>query len=456
MYLDSAQLLQLSFVILGAIVIFIAANSAPLRVSIGILLFMIPFQPVSTRYGSLNIAMTIVLAGALMIRGRLPLVPMLGSALAVLFAYLISISQLPKSIYSLHGIEFVGLLSSFIMFYLCYNLARNGENRRFILNILMYSNALSVLYCLVQLGVDPGESIELFGSRDFKMNQNRGGGDARLVGPFGTPGITAAYFMTMSLIVVYEFAHSIGRRKTLTLLLLIADIAMIIATANRGSFLVLCLGLLFYLYIFRAELGTLRIVQSLVAATVLFVGAATVLSTFSDYGQLFSRLTSSAEMENGVPATRAVVWPIAIKNIKEKPILGHGPRLLGQHEVRFTRVPKEQLVSPYAHSLYLHLMVTVGIVGTACMLFFLFGVLFRMYSVARISGRISSYDRGLIWVGFVVVGTFLVDELKIEFLRNTTVDYANFMFATFGIFLGWADNARIQISSSLRADSPSL
>jgi hypothetical protein len=41
----------------------------------------------------------------------------------------------------------------------------------------------------------------------------------------------------------------------------------------------------------------------------------------------------------------------------------------------------------------------------------------------------------------------LLDELKIEFLRDTTEDYAHFVFALFGIFLGWADAARARARS---------
>ena len=123
-------------------------------------------------------------------------------------------------------------------------------------------------------------------------------------------------------------------------------------------------------------------------------------------------------------------------------MLGHGPRLLEQRELRFRAVPPEQLVGPYPHSLYLYLLVSVGILGTACMLFFLFGVASRVYQGAKRGYFKSEYERGWVLVGTIVIVAFLVDELKIEFLRYTTVDYGHFVFALFGIFLGWADSAR--------------
>ena len=444
MYLDGAQLIQLAGALLAGLIIFVAAYAAPLRVSVAILLVMIPFQPVATSYGSANVIMTYVLAGALLLNGRLKYAPMLGSILPVLFAFMITISQLPRSIYVLHGIEMVSLVAGFLVFIAAYNLARDVEDKRFIINILLVSNVLAILYCLVQFTVAPGESLQLFGIKELSMNENRGGGDSRLVGPFGTPGITAAYFMSMTLLLTYEAMFSIGKRRIIVAAVAAFNVAAILATASRGSFLVLVAGLLLFIYIFRSRLGFARIAQVVIASTVVLAGTATVVSQHTEFGKMFDRLTRTTEMEDGVPKTRSVVWPRAWENIQERPILGHGPRLLQQHELRFRRVPDEQLVAPYPHNLYLHLMVSVGVVGTAAMLFFFFSVMRRIYLGVRRGSFSDEYDRGLVLMGMLFVITFLVDELKIEFNRATTSDYAQFVFAMFGIFVAWADKARAE------------
>ena len=103
MYLETFQLVQLSAAILAAVLIFIAAYTAPLRISVGVLLVLIPFQLVDTTYGSSNVVMTYVLVSALMLRRRLQYAPMLGAAIAVVLAYLISMSQLPKSLFVSRG-----------------------------------------------------------------------------------------------------------------------------------------------------------------------------------------------------------------------------------------------------------------------------------------------------------------------------------------------------------------
>lgn len=448
MYLESAQLLQLAGALLAGIVIFVAAYAAPLRVSVALLLIIIPFQPVATSYGSANVVMTYVLAGALLMRGRLRYIPMLGAMLAVIFAYLVSMSQVPRSVYVLHGVEIIALTSGFLVFILAYNLVRDGVDGRRIINILAASNVLSLLYCTVQFTVAPGESLELFGIKELSLNENRGEGDARLVGPFGTPGITAAYFMTMTLILLYDAINSDGRRRAVISVIAVLNVAMIIATANRGSFIVLLAGIVGFLYLFRARLGFARIVQISTVATVALVLAGTVVVTYTSFGQMFNRLTKTAETEEGLPATRAVTWPIAWENIKAKPLLGHGPRLIQQHEMRFRKLPDEQLVTRYPHNLYLYLLVTVGVVGLVSMMFFLLTLIWRIYRGAHRGRFESEYERGLVIVGFLVAIAFLVDELKIEFLRSATVDYAHFMFAVFGIFLGFADNGLAKASQS--------
>lgn len=262
--------------------------------------------------------------------------------------------------------------------------------------------------------------------------------------------------MSMTLILLYEAAHSRGWRRTLILVVTLMNTTIIIATANRGSFLVLLAGLLGFMFLFRARLGFTRILQIFVAVTVVLVGTTMIVATYTEFGHMFERLTRTTEMDDGLPATRAASWPIAWENIQKKPLLGHGPKLVQRHERRFRQLPPEQLVSRYPHNLYLYLLVTVGILGASCMLFFFGSVAWRIHQGAKRGQFSGEYDKGLVVVGLLVVVAFLVDELKIEFLRSGTVDYAHFVFALFGIFLGWADSARAKARAEVIAPKPKL
>lgn len=445
MYLDPTQVFQLSTAIIGAIIILVAAYSVPLRVSVGILLVLIPFQPIETRLGSANILMTYVLFGALLLRRRLQYVPMLGAMLLILLAYALSISQLPRELYFNHGLHVFFVVSGLLMFVLAYNLAREVSNPRHIIGILMVANVMAVVYCLIQFTVGPGEKMVIFGIDELWMHRNRGHHDPRLVGPFGTPGLTAAYFMTMTMFLVYEILHSNKRRKVALAALAIANVAMILGTANRGSFLVLILSLVAFLFIFRKQLGVMRAIQILVASSVVLITTGILVANHTDFGNMFSRLERVGDFEGGLPDTRQRVWPEAWEVIWERPWLGHGPFLAVPHQLQRREIHPEQLVLSHPHNLYLHLLVTLGMFGTICFVFFLFGAFWRIYQGAKHGHHKNDYERGMVYLGVIVVGGILIDQLKIEFLRHSTMDYAHFVFAVFGLCLGLADRARTHV-----------
>jgi O-antigen ligase len=446
MYLEPSQIFQLSAAVIGAIVILVAAYAMPLRVSVGILLVMIPFQPIETRFGSANILMTYVLFGALLLRRRLQYVPMLGRLLLVLFAYLLSISQLNPALYFDHGLHLFFVVSGLLMFILAYNMAREVENPRYIINLLIAANVLAAIYCAIQFTAGPGERMIFFGIDELWMHRNRGHHDPRLVGPFGSPTISSAYFMSMTVLITYEILHSMRYKRVALIALAVANVVILLGTANRGSFLVLIVSLLGFLYLFREQLGAGRAIKILIASVVILAATGTFVATYTQFGNMFSRLESVADFEGGLPDTRQQVWPRAWSAITEKPWVGHGPMIWAPRGLERSgqTVHPDQLVMEYPHNLYLHLLVTLGVLGTACMLLFLFGVTWRICRGATKGGFAPSYDAGLVLVGALMAVGFLVDELKIEFLRHSSIDYQHFVFAVFGIFLGFADRARRQ------------
>ena len=113
----------------------------------------------------------------------------------------------------------------------------------------------------------------------------------------------------------------------------------------------------------------------------------------------------------------------------------------------------EQLVMSYPHNLYLHLLLTLGVFGTACMLLFLVGGVWRVSRGVKTGRFETQYERGFVLLGVLVLGGFLIDQIKIEFLRQATIDYVHFVFALFGLFLGLADAARVRASQAAWVES---
>jgi len=95
--LDSA--LQLAVAALVATLVFYGAYSLPPRVATTILLLLIPFQPVTTKFFSANTLATYALFIAFLLRGSHFRMPMLPQILAVLFIYLLSFALVAPSTY---------------------------------------------------------------------------------------------------------------------------------------------------------------------------------------------------------------------------------------------------------------------------------------------------------------------------------------------------------------------
>lgn len=443
MDLTTAQILQFSVALLMAIGIFVAAYSAPRHVSIGILIALLPFQVIETKYGSSSIMLTYVVVAALMLGRDKLRVPLLGAMLAVLFAYALSISQVHKSIYLQHGIYVFFLVSGFAMFVLAYNLARDTEDARKLINILIVMNCLVAVYCLLQLSAGAGAKTTWFGISELAMNRNRGEHDPRLVGPFSAPGITSEYLLLMNLILAYDLIHAVGRRKWLVIALLAMNVGFMIATANRGSFLTLIAIFPLFLFTFRRLLGFARVLQFSVTGALLVACAAIVTITYSDFGTLFDRL-DDVEIEGGIPDTRKVAWPTAWENIVQRPWLGHGPRLRLIDDYA-TPYPGHVVIH-YPHDLYLFLLFTVGIVGTAAMLAFIFRVWYRLYRAKAVAEHeTDSYLKGLVLLGPLLLLTLLIDQIKIEFLRIEFADYFQFIFVIMGIWMGLGDRVASKV-----------
>ena len=156
------------------------------------------------------------------------------------------------------------------------------------------------------------------------------------------------------------------------------------------------------------------------------------------------RLEETQFDQSGILDTRSAVWPRAWAAFEEKPLLGHCPNIEQERAFRCGSVHPDHLVLNYPHNLHLHLhlLVTVGVVGTLAFLVFFITALSRVLRARKTGKFAGEYERGLMLVGLIVLVGFLVDQLKIEFLRSGTVDYAHSVFALFGALVGWADDAR--------------
>ncbi len=435
---SSSQWIQLNVAAILGLMAFVLLYMAPLRWIVPTLILIIPFQIIASRYGSFNVYLVYLIAFVLALRGQLREFPYTGFVAFIAFAYALSLSQSPPMLLREHLFYLFITGASFLVFYIVYNYYRHVEDPRAFLYVLLIMNALVLVYSGAQLIVGMNPNSPLF-SESFGLRPPRD--DGRLTGPFGAVGLTAEY-MVMAVFISGFLLLTMKPGPLLRgvlITLILGSLGAMIATANRGAVFSLVLAGIFFLYLFRKELGTRGIAISLIGLPLAFALSAAVVINFTDFNLLFERLADT-EIEEGLPDTRSTTWPMAWSRIQERPILGHGPQLKFSEETYAKKGAPEFILWP--HNLYLFLWYTLGIVGLLAYLAFL-GRLFLEYKVASGIHTNDPILNALPRLGMVLMAVFVIDQMKIEFLRDRTTEYAHFAFMIWGALAAFAVNGRL-------------
>jgi O-antigen ligase len=449
--MSSSAAWSLGWALIMVLVVYVIAVGSKRIWAIGALLVLIPFQAVETRYASSSVLMTYALGVVLLVNGglRVRMMPALGF---IVLAYLVSLTQANRDFVMLHVLLVFEFFSCLVVFLLAYNFARLVESERTIVSLLLVMNVLVIVYCAVQFTVGPGEQFVPFGIEELAFNKNRDPGDPRMIGPFENPGTTAGYFMLMTLVCAVETMFARDRRLRLVQLVIGLNLLCLVATANRGAFLVLLVMFPAVLITFRERLGARRIAQYLVGGLAVLAIASTIAVMYTDFGKMFDRLETITETEDGVPSTRALTWPVAVAKIKLHPWLGEGPYFVHPETAEQLGLVRSDYDN-YPHNLYLYLLRTVGVVGLVAVVGFFVQAWWLLHRSLRRPAA-DEYQAAILRLGLLLIAAFLVDEIKLEFNRPSTIDYAHFVFALIGLLIGACD--RVERASSLPAEAQSI
>jgi hypothetical protein len=444
----SAAIWKLAIGIILLIAAFALAIGAKRTVAIGTVLVLIPFQTLETRIASSSVLIAYVLATALLLNGtfKFRMLPAIG---LIVLAYFLSLSQADRSIYTHHVLYMFQFFSCFAAFLLAYNFAILVDDERSIISVLLAINVLAIIYCILQLSVGPGERFVPFGIEELRFNLNRHADDPRLVGPFDNPGCTAGYFALMTLVCAFEVLFSAGRRRLLIWGILGFNVLGLVATGNRAGFIVLLAMSPLILLAYRKELGIARVMRYFVGGTIVLVVVAAFAVNFTDFNRLFMRMDRVTETEGGIPTTRAGGWPVAIEKIKKDPWFGEGPYFWTAEDAETrdqlqTEFEEGGAIStafdPYPHSLYLYLLRTVGVFGLLAVVGFFVSAWFVLLGALR-RQESGGYRSAVVRLGLFLIPAFLISQATLEFNRPTTIDYAQFIFALVGLFIGVSDRS---------------
>lgn len=441
-------MLQMTIVLLLATIVFWIAYTLPQKIAGSALILLIPFQPVETRFGTANVALTFVVFIAMLMRETNIRLPMLPQILLLMFVYLLSMSQTHESTHVQHAVYLVYVVSAFLVFWISYDLTLRYTLRG-IVQLFLVMNVLVIIYCLIQLAVGPGTKLMLFGREEFAMAHTR---QDRLTGPFSGVGVAAEYFVIMVYVIMHQILTATSARvRWLLAGLLGCNFLLLVATGNRGGFLTLIGAGVLYLWMFRHLLGVVRTIRIAIIGTILLAMSAAITVQYTSFNRLFDRLLET-EIDEGVPDTRSVVWPMAWEAIKEKPLLGNGPRLrlIGDEN---PRAYPEHVSIMYPHNLYLFLVFTIGVVGLVAFLILLGTPLYRCWKTAKMGIR-DPVTLSFIKTGTVLMVIIFVDQIKVEFMRYALVDYWHFVFALLGVLVAVCDRTQHSLALAQTAAVP--
>jgi hypothetical protein len=315
-------------------------------------------------------------------------------------------------------ISFSNLFAAILFFYLLVNILDNEEKLKKAAFAVNLSIVLVIAFSVFEL-LFPGKVIV----PNWLYTQHKSAlimKGLRMGGPFRDYELLAE-FLALCAPLIFLLAVRSKRLITRTLYgaLLIADIFMMFTTITRGAFISLGVGFAYLLFTCRRDLNFVRFVV-IVGSFVFFMFALEMLvAEYTVSGSLFDRLGKVTFEEGMVPTARYLGWKQGIIRGMWHPFFGNGLELDWAKNV-------EQRV--YPHNGYLFLFTLTGFFGLLSYLFFLYRLI-RTSLLGYKSSLVSSpFSHAFMKILHVWLIMFMIDQIKIEYLRNDIYVYYVWLF----------------------------
>jgi len=380
---------------------------------IGLLVFALLY-PRGTVFGNTNLALLLLVLIMWLMRVSLGQIagprrtPVDLPIAGILIAYIVSFRNIEPGSGNSSFQVFLLVIASVLTFYVIVNnIHTNADLMR-----LHFFQAITItsacLFAAYELNHPGGTLIRGWITFKNTTGTEFNTHNIRVGGPFGDFELMSEYTALSVLLVLFMWVRASSRSRRIWLggLGLLA-MFILFATVTRGAIFALGAGLLYAAWVLRRRL---RIVPVVVVTTVLVSGFLAMnfyVSHFTRSGNLIERL-GETKFVGGIPDSRVSTWHGAWERYLQHPVIGHGPIYTLQTGIRTWAWP---------HNVYLYIANIIGAVGLA-MFLLLFWKLWRISRPKTDDLRHPSYAEAFLVVAHVQLFVFLVDEIKIDFLRN--------------------------------------
>jgi O-antigen ligase len=395
---------------------------------LGLLIVAIPYQR-GTVFGSTTFAFILLLLVLWLLRVTQRLNPPLqrtpldAPIAGLLIAYAISFYNITDPValgFAINNTEL--FISAVVLYYMLVSNLRDDASLAKLHTFQAVSIATIGLLAVYELnhpgGVFIPGWIEFRNTVGSELNTR----NVRVGGPFFDFELLSEFCAVNALLIWFLIvrARSVYRRTALTALLVL-DIFVLFATVTRGSVISLTLGILYLAFRMRRQL---KVVPVALAASALAAGAIAMnfyVGHFTRSGSLGARL-SETRFIGLIPDDRLGAWTDAWNRFLVHPIIGYGPYYAPRVNIHFTAWP---------HDIFLYVANLVGLFGLS----FFVWILVRLFQITRgpdVNLHHPSYSRAFLPVAHAMFAVFLIDEIKIDYLRNGIYQFEVWiMFAMF-------------------------
>lgn len=391
---------------------------------------LIPY-PAYTTVGSTSMLLIAAVGGLVLLKGpqlNLPSPFFKRDADLAILGYLLMCTLSwyvqPRAGYTEARFLYFGILSGIAMYYLILTIINTPERLWKLLEITQIMAVSLAVLAMFQWNFPDKQILPAF----FKFSQKVAEmeeirrGQVRVTATFNGQELYAEYVAWSVILQYILFRHQRDlHRKIFWALAALLSLSALFATATRGAFLALVGGFIYMIVVGGRAIPRFQMMK------VLFLGVAVFYLALGFVEPLVEFLMQRMEtigMDDGSVQHREVVMRQALTGVVDSPALGHG-----------VSIPAGTFrggVSKNIHSLYLHLAYTIGLPGLVAfcsLLAILFRNSWRLVRRSALPRDLRELALGL-HVAFVI---FLVDEVKIEFLRQPM--YMHMVWSLFAMMM---------------------
>ena len=432
-----ARVLQL---IAGGFIVLLAFRFRSIEGLMLAVLFL-PF-PKGTSYGNTNVAFILLIFIVWLFRvstrraeppGRTPLdVPIIG----LVMAYCVSFYNVQPQYLTLAWGLFMSFLTYLLIYFMVIAIVKSTED---VQKLFLVQTISCVLMCLFALYEQrhPGTTL-IPGWISFADTPGGHGSGVRVGSTFLDYELFGEYCALNLFLQMFLFTRATTQsRRYLIVGIMGLTFFCLFSTVTRGAIISFMVGSGYLMWLSRHRLNFVRLVTIFAVAIPLVIGADYVVANFTNSDSVLERLMGT-ELKGGVPETRSEVWSQSLESVMRSPWIGHGPYMASRVGVH---------VQYWPHNVYIFYAYITGVFGLTFFLWFLWGLWKSSRPRAPSLGS-GTWIEGATLLSRVMLFTFMIDQIKIDYLRNGR--YSFFVWFLFGLIYAINHVARREATAPVR------